>query len=263
MPAFGSTDHPSMQRPSSTAGGVRCPRCGQMNPPGERRCSRCQSRLTPAPVQQRLDLRGEWPKVVSIDWIAPERFAKPAAAARRAPARRAPRRKPSPPGQLWLDLQPLPALPVAERPVDRPELPPAPLARRFLSALLDALFISLAFGIVLTVAGLRGVPFSLAPQFSTVYAIVLAGLGLVYKAIFVAVNCDSPGLRLAGLRLLRFDRRPPGWRDRWIRLLSACVTTSGLGAGVIWAALSREQHTWYDLISRTCVVERVQDPPRP
>lgn len=255
MTAFGSTDHPSMRRPSPSAGSVRCPRCGQINPPAERRCSRCQSRLTPEPVQQRLDLRGEWPKVVSIDWIAPERFAKPAPPARRTQTRRAPRRKPSPPGQLWLDLQPLPSLPAAERPVDRPGLPPAPLGRRFLSAALDASFVLLAFGVILLVAAWRGVPFSVAPNFLRAYAVLLGALGLAYKAVPVILNGDSPGLRLSRLRLLRFDRRPPGVRERLIRLVSACVSVGGLGAGVLWAVLSREKHTWHDLISRTCVVE--------
>ncbi len=233
--------------------GVRCPRCGQLNPAEERRCVRCQSRLVPAPIQRRLDL-GDWPKVVSIDWIAPERYSRSASSARPSSPRKPRRRRPLPTGQLELDLQPLPELPAASRPLDEPELAPAPLRRRAGALLLDTLLVLAAYCLVLGIPLLKGIPLRWERPTVTALAVVLTAVWLAFRGLCAAAQQDSPGLRWMGLRLLRFDRRTPTAADRWLRLAAGLLSTAGLCAGWLWAVLSRDRLTWADQISRTCAV---------
>lgn len=258
MPAFGSSDHPSTQRSLPPPAGVRCPRCGQMNPAGERRCGRCQSRLIREPIQQRLDLDTGWSKVVSMDWVAPERRPRPSATARFTTGRRVRRTRPVPADQLELDLQPVPELPIARRPLDEPELVPAPLRRRGLALLVDTFLALAAYAIV---AGMlvgfalaTGTPLTWNRSTLVAFAEVLLAMQIGYRGLWAAAGEDSPGLRWTGLRLLRFDRRPPRLRDRMVRFAAGLISTAGLCAGWLWALLSRDRLTWADLISRTCAV---------
>ncbi|MGC8792919.1 MAG: RDD family protein [Bryobacteraceae bacterium] len=155
----------------------------------------------------------------------------------------------------------MPSLPIAVRPPDRPELPPAPLSRRFAAAVLDVIFVLAALAALLVVTHLRGVPIGIGPHFLLSYGAVFTALLVAYKTLYALGNRDCPGAVLARLRLLRFDRREPQRRDRLVRVLSGVVTIGGLGIALIWAVSSPERHTWYDAISRTCMVER-SNPPR-
>ncbi|MCS7313998.1 MAG: RDD family protein [Bryobacterales bacterium] len=252
--------------PDPEAAGVCCPRCGRINTPGERRCGRCQSRLVREPIQQTLDLGIRWPKVVSIDWVAPERRPLRSAAARPSGSRKARRARPAPQGQLELDLQPLPELPAARRPLDQPELVPAPLARRAAALLVDGALALTAYGIILAVAQLgialwSGVNLRWDRPVLIAWAVVLAAVQLGYRCFCVGAGVDSPGLRWMGLRLLRFDRRPPRLRDRWLRFAAGLISTAGLCAGWLWALLSSDRLSWADLISRTCAVRADRSEP--
>ncbi len=209
------------------------------------------------PRQARLDLKLDWPKVIPFEWIAPERVPQPPPKARPKPAgpvRPRAARKPSP-NQLALELEPPARLPVATRPAHRPEVPPAPQTLRAAALGLDALIVLL--GAVCFLAGVRlgGAPILFGRGALLFYGLALLWLALFYKALFCLLGCDSPGVKLLGLCLVRFDRRPPSWRERVLRLCAALVTTAGLGAGLWWALLDREQLTWYDLISHTCLAE--------
>jgi uncharacterized RDD family membrane protein YckC len=260
MAARGPTDHPNTPRPTAPPA-LLCPRCGRSNPPDEPRCLRCQARLGVAPDahlrQPRLDLKLDWPKVIPFEWIAPERVPQPPPKARSkaaAPARPRAARKPSP-DQLALDLE-LPArLPVATRPAHRSEAPPAPYALRVAAFGLDAILVLLGAVCFLTGMHLGGAPILLERAALCYYGLALFWLAVFYKAFFCLLGCDSPGVRLLGLRLVRFDRRPLSWRERVLRLCAAVVTTAGLGAGLWWALLDRERLTWYDLISQACLAE--------
>lgn len=254
MPAFGSTDHPSTQRLEPRRPGVRCPRCGRFNPPDERRCGHCQSRLIREPIQQRLDLGGGWPKVVPIDWVAPERAPRRAPAARPAPPRRTRQPRLAPPGQLALDLQPVPELPAATRPADEPELAPAALSRRAAALLVDGLLVVAAYAVVLGIAALAGIPLRWNRPTLVACVELFLAMQIGFRGLCAAADTDSPGLRWMGLRLLRFDRRLPKHWDRLLRFGAGLISTAGLCAGWLWAVLSRDGLSWADMISRTCAV---------
>lgn len=269
---------PQFDHPIPSGAPLRCPRCGHLNPAYEHRCLRCQTRLTPtpAPQQQRLDLKPAWPKVIPFEWIAPERVAEPAGDApgrraaptgagarpgtsrtqrKQAGAGQGAARPKSAPGQLTLDLRLSGRLPVALHPGNCPEAPPASRSLRVAATTLDAALILAC--LVPFWLGVRagGGPLSFEPYTLPYYGLILLWLAVFYKAFFAILNRDSPGLKLMGLRLVRFNRCPPAWSDRVQRLCAAGVTIAGLGAGLWWALLGRESLTWYDLISRTCVVE--------
>lgn len=143
------------------------------------------------------------------------------------------------------------------------EIKPAPLPERLAAAVFDAVIICLSFAVFVAVVGLARVPVAFHGHYLAVYAAVLAVLAVFYKVSFCLLDEDTFGLAVLGLRLARFDRGYPGWRDRIWRLGAATITTAALGAGIWWLLLSREKLAWHDLMSRTCVVRADALPPPP
>ncbi len=255
------TDYASMQSPEpspSSPSAVHCPRCGRENPPEERRCLRCQSRLPGAgrAYQPMLDLRPDWPKVIPFEWIAPDRTPRPP---RRSAAASAAGRTRIPPGsrpaQPALPLEMpgcLPRGPVRDYGI---EAPPAPLSQRAGAALLDGIFLVVGSLLFLTALHLSGGPVAIHKATAPYYALAALTLALFYKLFFCILNCDSPGVKVARLELIHFDRRAPSVFQRLLRLAMAGVSLLGLGAGWLWALLDREGLSWHDIVSKTYLVK--------
>jgi hypothetical protein len=96
---------------------------------------------------------------------------------------------------------------------------------------------------------------------------VLAGLGLVFWAayqylLFVYAG-TTPGLRLAGLELLRFDVRRPTRRLRRWRVLASYLSAVSLGMGYAWAFLDEDSLCWHDRITHTYLAPKTRERDRP
>jgi uncharacterized RDD family membrane protein YckC len=127
----------------------------------------------------------------------------------------------------------------------------AELDRRLLSALIDGVIIASActlFGFIFwKLTGIR------PPRLEAVG--VLGGLGIVlwaaYQYLLVVYAGTTPGLRLAGLELLRFDeRRAPRRLRRW-RVLASYLSAVSLGMGYLWVFLDEDSLCWHDRITHT------------
>jgi uncharacterized RDD family membrane protein YckC len=79
-------------------------------------------------------------------------------------------------------------------------------------------------------------------------------LGLVlcfYKLAFCLLSDRSPGMRMAGLKLLHVNGRPATRRDRLWRELASLLSLVPAGIGYLWALVDEEHLTFHDHISET------------
>src|ERR1019366_74631 len=83
------------------------------------------------------------------------------------------------------------------------------------------------------------------------YLAIVSGITvLFYSFIWAALDRESPGFRICGLRLVSFDGFPP---DRKMRLIRAGATFLGTTTllGVLWSLADEESLCWHDHISQS------------
>ena len=145
----------------------------------------------------------------------------------------------------------------AEMPADekRPgidiPLQSAPLGLRLVAAFVDGLIIAAAaslFGFIFwKVAAVR------PPLFQSLG--LLAGITcffwVAYEYLLIVYAASTPGLRVAGLELSRFDgTRTSRSLRRW-RVLAACLSAVSAGMGYAWVFLDEDALCWHDRITHT------------
>jgi uncharacterized RDD family membrane protein YckC len=144
-------------------------------------------------------------------------------------------------------------------------LPSASLARRLLAGLFDGLVLGsalAAFGAIFL--WLNPEP---PPPAVLVAAVLVVGVLLwaAYEFLFVVYTGLTPGLRLAQLRLTRFDGSAASRRVRRWRVLASYLSAFALGLGYLWSVLDEDGLCWHDRITRTYLLppgKRPEPPPR-
>ncbi len=132
-------------------------------------------------------------------------------------------------------------------------LPAASLPRRMLAGLFDSLVLGTAL------AAVGAIFLWLNPWRPPVpvlaAAVFVAGvvLWVAYEFLFVVYTGSTPGLRLARLRLMKFDGSPVPRRLRRWRVLAAYLSAFSLGLGYLWGVLDEDGLCWHDRITRTYV----------
>jgi uncharacterized RDD family membrane protein YckC len=123
----------------------------------------------------------------------------------------------------------------------------APLALRVLAALTDGLIIasgSALFGIVFwKVAAVR-------PPLVQIVGLAIGVTCLfwaAYQFLLIVYAGSTPGLRVAGLELARFDGSTA---KRW-RVLASYLSAVSLGMGYAWVFLDEDALCWHDRITHT------------
>ncbi len=154
----------------------------------------------------------------------------------------------------------------SEEPADerRPgfELPlkPAPLSRRVLAGITDAVVVAAAFTafayiffrITSTVPPLR--------QGLSVGAGLLALFWAAYQYLLLVHTGSTPGLKLAKLELSRFDGRGvPRKLRRW-RVLTSVLSGLSLALGYAWCFLDEDELCWHDRITHTYMAPKPAKP---
>ena len=80
-----------------------------------------------------------------------------------------------------------------------------------------------------------------------------------YQYLLLAYAGTTPGLRLANLRLCRFDDTPASRHSRQWRALASIMSLLSLGLGYAWCFLDEDQLCWHDRITGTYL--SAVDPP--
>jgi len=134
----------------------------------------------------------------------------------------------------------------------------APLARRILSAAVDALIIAAAgavfaliFWKLTAIQPPRFQIFAMAAGFSALFWSAYQYLLLVYAG-------TTPGLLLARLQLARFDGSPAGRRLRRWRVLASFLSAVSLGMGYVWVFLDEDALCWHDRITHTYLAPKMR-----
>jgi uncharacterized RDD family membrane protein YckC len=127
----------------------------------------------------------------------------------------------------------------------------APLGRRLVAALVDGLIIaaaSAAFGLIFwKVAAVRPP----LPQIVGLAAGIPALFWVAYQYLLIVYAASTPGLRVAGLELARFDgSRPSRSLRRW-RVFASWLSAVSAGMGYVWVFLDEDVLCWHDRITHT------------
>jgi uncharacterized RDD family membrane protein YckC len=127
----------------------------------------------------------------------------------------------------------------------------ASLPRRMLAGLLDALVLAAAlagFGAIFVWVNPERPPM---PVLATAVFVVVVLLWAAYEFLFMVYTGSTPGLRLAKLRLVRFDGSPARRPLRRWRVLASYLSAFSLGLGYLWSVLDEDGLCWHDRITRT------------
>lgn len=158
---------------------------------------------------------------------------------------------PPPPALGGITIEPAQLPELARRPgVDIP-LQSAPLSQRILSAAIDDLIIAAACAVF---AFIFWKLTAVRPPRLEAIAVLAALAGVfwaAYQYLLMVYSGTTPGLRLAGLELARFDGNPaPRSLRRW-RVLASFLSASSLGMGYAWVFLDEDALCWHDRITHT------------
>jgi uncharacterized RDD family membrane protein YckC len=134
--------------------------------------------------------------------------------------------------------------------VDIP-LQSAPLGRRIVAGIVDAIIIAAAstlFGFIFwKITALRPPAAQLLGLAGGVPFVFWAA----YQYLLVTYSASTPGLRLAGLELARFDGTATGRSLRRWRVLASYLSAVSLGMGYAWVFLDEDSLCWHDRTTRT------------
>jgi uncharacterized RDD family membrane protein YckC len=132
----------------------------------------------------------------------------------------------------------------------------ASLARRILAGAIDGLIVlcaSVLFAAIFwKVAAVRPP----AVQMLALAAGIPYLFWAAYQYLLIVYAADTPGLRLAGLTLVRFDGAATNRCLRRWRVLASYLSGASLGMGFVWAFLDEDALCWHDRITRTCLAQK-------
>ena len=136
----------------------------------------------------------------------------------------------------------------------------APMSRRLLAGTIDSLFVITAFtGFAYIFFRITAIVPSL--QQATGISVGLIALFWIAYQYFLIVHAGTtPGLKLAHLRLSRFDGTAVPRKIRRWRVLASVLSGLSLALGYAWCFLDEDRLCWHDRITRTYMAPR---PPKP
>ncbi len=156
------------------------------------------------------------------------------------------------PQPVGIVLESMPPLQRPSVPADAPRvLSLAPLGRRFLAGVADALVLLSAAGLFALVFFRFGCRISYQPLSLVVIAFIAAFFILVYFGMFTALASSTPGLIWMGLEVRNLEGDYPSASESFWRAFGYLVSVAGLMLGFIWALVDSDGLTWHDRISGT------------
>jgi len=163
---------------------------------------------------------------------------------------------PPPPALGGITIEPVQQPELEKRPgIDIP-LQSAPLGRRVLSALIDGVIVAsncAVFSFVFWKVTALQPP---RLQIAGVLAFLWVALWAAYQYLLLVYAGSTPGLRLAGLNLVRFDGSMAGRKLRRWRVLASFLSAFSLGMGYAWVFLDEDSLCWHDRITHTYLESR-------
>jgi uncharacterized RDD family membrane protein YckC len=135
----------------------------------------------------------------------------------------------------------------------------APLSRRLLAGLTDALILFVGAAIFGGIFWYSMTQFcdhnSLIPFDVAVFCLAGVIVIFAYFAIFTAISSASPGLSLMGCEVRNLQGEHPTLSESLWRAFGILVSMSALMVGFIWAYVDSDNLTWHDRMSDTIITE--------
>jgi uncharacterized RDD family membrane protein YckC len=89
----------------------------------------------------------------------------------------------------------------------------------------------------------------------TLGAVVISLMSLLYFPFFWARGGATPGMRVAGIRVVNDrDGSRIGWGTAILRLIGFWVSAAVFYLGFVWILVDSRRRGWHDLIAGTCVI---------
>jgi len=142
----------------------------------------------------------------------------------------------------------LASAPIEARPL---LLPLAPLGRRFLAELADALVLLLGAGLFALTFWFVGGHLTPGPLNIAVLAFIAAFFLFAYFGLFTALTSATPGLLWMGLEVRNMEGLRPTTPESFWRAFGYLVSIAALMLGFVWALVDGEALTWHDRMSGT------------
>jgi len=164
--------------------------------------------------------------------------------------------EPPPPALGGITIEAVEPKAVEKRPgIDIP-LQSAPLGLRILAALVDGIITAAAsafFGFIFwKIAAFRPPQ----AQMLSLGAAIPCLFWATYQYLLIVYAGSTPGLRLARLRLARFNGTATSRSLRRWRVLAAWLSAVSLGMGYVWVFLDEDALCWHDRITHTYFAPR-------
>jgi uncharacterized RDD family membrane protein YckC len=127
----------------------------------------------------------------------------------------------------------------------------APMSRRLAAVAIDALIVLSALGVFSYI--FFWITATIPPlQRSLGMIVTLAGMFWVaYQYLLLVYTGTTAGLKLAKLRVDRFDGSPAPRKVRRWRVFTSALSGLSLGLGYAWCFLDEDELCWHDRITRT------------
>jgi uncharacterized RDD family membrane protein YckC len=153
------------------------------------------------------------------------------------------------PVEIVMDSPPLADM--AEAEPGSSALPVAPIGRRFLAGMLDALVLLVAAGLFALIFWRAGGRLSPQPLNFCVAGVIAAFLIMAYFGLFTALTSTTPGLLWLGIEVRSLDGTFPLPAQAFWRAFGYLVSTGALMLGFVWALVDSDGLTWHDRMSGT------------
>src|SRR6185437_12182960 len=163
----------------------------------------------------------------------------------------APEIAPSPPALGGILIEQAEERPQERRPGFEIPLQSSSLSRRLAAAMIDALIVLVSMGVFGYVFFYLTTPNLPTLEWTEIAAALAGVFWVAYQYSFLVYSGNTPGLRLAGLRLARFDGTDASRSLRRWRVISSVLSTASIGLGYLWSFLDEDQLCWHDRITRT------------
>jgi uncharacterized RDD family membrane protein YckC len=127
----------------------------------------------------------------------------------------------------------------------------ATVSHRATAAFVDTVIVLIGSAIFLAVGFAGDVDFGALGNLIVLPTLMILVTLVLYRGLFCLLNRDTPGMRIAGLRLVDFDGRTPRRHLRILRQFAGVLSLVSAGVGLLWALVDEESLTWHDHISQT------------
>ena len=156
-----------------------------------------------------------------------------------------------PPALGGISIEPMPVVEEGKRPGIEIPMLTAPMWRRMAAGAMDGLIVAVAVALF----GYIFLRITDAPP--PLRSVLIGGVLLIailwgsYQYLLLVYSGSTPGLKLAGLELNRFDGTTTPRRLRRWRVLASILSAVSLCLGYAWCYLDEDQLCWHDRITKT------------